>query len=127
MKQKGTWIFIGLGLVALGIAVLAAPSQWEGSVLIPISPGHGLSALDMLGVAPILIGMGWLYFGLWQRRHQLYQSLQRSPKMGGLSVFVAGLGLGLLLASSFSAFFWWWAVGALLFGLMFVTALKVAS
>ena len=127
MKRTGTWILIGLGLVALGIAVLAAPSQWEGSVLIPISPGHGLSALDMLGVAPILLGMGWLYFGLWQRRQQLYRSLQRSPKTGGLSAFVAGLGLGLLLASSFSAFFWWWAVGALLFGLMFVTALKVTS
>ena len=33
---------------------------------------------------------------------------------------VAGLGLGLLLASAFSTFWWWWAVGAGLFGLVLV-------
>ncbi|NOH02741.1 MAG: hypothetical protein HND47_12645 [Chloroflexi bacterium] len=125
--KKGSWIFVGLGLVALGIAILAAPSQWEGPVLVPISPGHGISALDMFGVAPILIGTGWLYVGLWQRRQRIFESIQRSPRLGGSSVFVAGLGMGLLLASSFSAFFWWYAVGAFLFGVMLIVALKVAA
>ena len=126
MKKKASWVFGGLGLVALGIALLAAPSQWEGPVLVPISPGHGLSVLDMAGVAPILFGMGWLYIGLWQRRGRIIESVQQSPQMGSLGIFVAGLGMGLLLASSFSAFFWWYAVGALLFGVMLIVALKVA-
>jgi hypothetical protein len=125
--QKASWIFVGLGFVALGIAVLAAPSHWEGPILVPISPGHGLSLLDMFGVAPILVGMGWLYVGLWQRRHRIFESIQKSPKLGGSGVFVAGLGLGLLLASSFSAFFWWYVIGAFLFSAMLILALKVAA
>ena len=127
MKRKVSWLLTGLALVVVGLAILAAPSRWEGPVLIPISPGHGLSLLDMFGVAPILVGTGWLYFGLWQRRQRLYESIQRSPQMGGLGVLVAGTGLGLLLASSFSAFFWWWAVGAFLFGAMLIVALKLAA
>jgi len=125
--KKGSWIFVGLGLVALGIAILAAPSQWEGPMLVPISPGHGLSMLDMFGVAPILIGTGWLYYGLWQKRQRVFESIQKSPQAGSLGVFIAGLGMGLLIASSFSAFFWWYAVGAFLFGVMLIAALKVAA
>jgi hypothetical protein len=40
---------------------------------------------------------------------------------------VAGLGLGLLLASAFSAFFWWWAIGAILFGAMLIVATIMAA
>ena len=127
MKQKVSWVFSGLGLVALGIAILAAPSQWEGSVLLPISPGHALSVLDTIALAPLLIGTGWLYYGLWQRRQRLYESVQRAPLMGSLVVFVAGTGLGLLVASSYSTFFWWWAVGALFYGVMLIIALKIAA
>ena len=35
----------------------------------------------------------------------------------GVLTFAAGVGLGLLLASAFSAFYWWWAVGAAMFGI----------
>lgn len=127
IKQKVSRRFSGLGLVALGIAILAAPSKWEGPVLLPISPGHALSVLDTLALLPLLMGTGWLYYGLWQRRQRLYESLQRSPQMGSLAVFIAGTGLGLLVASSYSAFFWWWAIGALLYGVMLIVALKVAA
>jgi hypothetical protein len=127
MKRKGSWVFGGLALVALGIAILAAPSQWEGSVLLPISPAHALSVLDTLALVPLLVGTGWLYFALWRRRQRLYESLQRSLQKGGLGVFIAGTGLGLLVASSYSAFFWWWAIGALLYGVMLIVALKVAA
>lgn len=96
-------------------------------MLVPISPGHGLSMLDMFGVAPILIGTGWLYYGLWQRRQRVFESIQKSPQMGSLGVFITGTGLGLLIASSFSAFFWWWAIGAVLFGIMLIVALKAAA
>jgi len=127
MKRKISWIFGGLGLAALGIAILAAPSRYEGPVLLPISPGHALSVLDTLALVPLLVGTGWLYYGLWQRRQRLYESLQRSPQMGGFAIFIAGTGLGLLVASSYSAFFWWWAIGALLYGVMLIVALKVAA
>jgi hypothetical protein len=127
MKLKVSWISGGLGLVALGIAILAAPSQWEGSVLFPLSPGHALSVLDSLALVPLLAGTGWLYYGLWQHRQRLYESMQKAPRMGSLVVFVAGTGLGLLVASSYSAFFWWWAVGALLYGVMLIVALKIAA
>ena len=39
----------------------------------------------------------------------------------------AAFGLGLLLASAFSAFFWWWAVGAVLFVVMHVPIVMAAS
>ena len=40
--------------------------------------------------------------------------------------FAAGLGLGRLLASAFSAFYWWWRVGAALFVIANVAAVVVA-
>lgn len=126
MKRRVSWIFTGLGFVTLGIAILAAPSRWEGPVLLPISPGHGLSVIDMFGVAPVLIGTGWLYYGLWQRRQRVFEQIRNSPYIGSLGVFAAGTGMGLLVASSFSAFFWWWAVGAVLFGTMLIVALKAS-
>jgi hypothetical protein len=126
-RPKPFWVWGGLVVVALGIVILAAPSQWEGPVLLPISPGHGLSVLDMFGVAPLILGTGRLYVGLWQRRGRLIVLLQQSPITGGLGVFIAGLGMGLLIASSFSAFWWWWAIGAILFSIMFIAALNVAA
>jgi hypothetical protein len=127
MKQKRLWLIGGSGSVALGLVLLAAPARWEGPVLVPLSPGHALSVLDSVALVPVLFGMGWLYLGLWQRRERLYASLQRSPQAGALAVFVAGLGLGLLVASGLSAFFWWWAIGGLLFALMLIVTLKVAA
>ena len=43
--------------------------------------------------------------GLWQRRQALDAALTRRPWMAGAGIFVAGLGLGLLMASVFT-FFW---------------------
>lgn len=39
-----------------------------------------------------------------------------SPVAYGAMAFIAGLGVGLLIASAFSDFFWWWLVGAALVG-----------
>jgi len=58
---------------------------------------------------------------------RLLEALQRSPGIASLGIFVAGLGLGLLLASAFSAFFWWWAIGAILFGAMLIVATIMAA
>ncbi len=125
-KIPYSWPFGGLGLVAIAVALLAAPARVEGPVLLPVSPGHALSVLDSFAVVPLLIGTGWLQAGLWKRRERLYETILVSPARGGLGVFVAGAGLGLLLASVFP-WFWWWAVGATLFGAMLIAASVAAT
>ena len=123
---RSSWPFGGVGLVAVAMALLAAPARVEGPVLLPISPGHALSALDSFAVVPLIIGTGWLYAGLWKRRERLYGTIRVSPLRSSITVFVAGAGLGLLQASVFS-WFWWWAVGAALFGAMMTAALAAAT
>jgi len=103
-------------MMGVGLAILAAPTAIEGPVILPISPGHALSVLDAVAVLPLLVGSFFLYRGLWQRRGPLRAVALRMPGRAGTLVFVGGFGLGLLIASAFSAFFWWWAVGAMLFG-----------
>jgi hypothetical protein len=49
------------------------------------------------------------------------------PGRAGALVFGAGFGLGLLIASAFSAFFWWWVVGAVLFGAALLVAVVEAG
>ena len=124
--RKPPWLVWGLGLVALAIALFITPTQFEGPVLLPISPGHAISALDSVALAPLLIGTALLFGGLWQRREQLGQFVCRSPGVGSGGAFIAGLGLGLLLASAFSSFWWWWAVGVGLFTAVLIGALLVA-
>jgi hypothetical protein len=126
LRQATSWPFGGVGLVAIAIALLAAPAHFEGPMLVPISPGHALSVLDSVALVPVLTGLAWLYWGIWTRRYRLYDAMHTSPGKGALGVFVAGLGVGLLLASAFSAF-WWWAIGATLFLAMTVAALVVTS
>ena len=127
MKKILKWPVGSLSLVGLAILLFAAPMRFEGSVLVPISPGHALSVLDSIALIPLLTGMFWLYGGLLQRRKRLYESIRFSPGIGILAVFLAGLGLGLLLASAFSTFWWWWALGAILFGTVTITAAIAAA
>jgi hypothetical protein len=47
-------LFIALILFILAIVLLLLPDQIEGPVLIPISPGHALSALDTVAMVPFL-------------------------------------------------------------------------
>ena len=106
-------------MVALGLVLLAAPDAVEGPVLLPISPGHALSRLDAIALVPLVAGSFSLYYGLWRHRGRL--------RVAAALVFVGGFGLGLLIASAFSAFFWWWAIGAVLFGSALLTAVLVAA
>lgn len=100
-------------LVVAGAASLAVPGTLEGPVLVPISTGHGLSAVDSAGAAFLAVGITWLEAILLIRLPRL--------RLGARTLFgtglLAGLGLGLLLASVFTGF-WWWAVGAGLFTLV---------
>jgi hypothetical protein len=117
-----TWPTLGLVAVAFGVILLAAPAGIEGPVLLPISPGHALSVLDAVAVIPLVAGCASLYVGLWRRRARLYAVLREAPAPAAAGVFAGGFGLGLLIASAFSAFFWWWAIGAVLFGITLVSA-----
>ena len=113
--------------IVAGIAILAVPAGLEGPALLPISPGHALSLVDAAGVVPLVAGSAWLHAGLWRRRARLAQwARQRTGAAAGLT-FAAGLGLGLLLASAFSAFYWWWAVGAAMFAAANVAAVAAAA
>jgi hypothetical protein len=120
------WL-LGCGsLLALALGLLVVPAGLEGPVLVPISPGHGLSLVDMVALVPLLAGVALLFGGLWQRRMRLDAALTRRPWSARAGAFVAGLGLGLLMASVF-AFFWWWAIGAALLTATLLTAALVAA
>jgi hypothetical protein len=108
-------------LLLVGGGLLAVPAGGEGRVLVPISAGHGLSALDAAGALLLAIGATWLEVLV----------VMRLPRLGlpprglfGLGL-LAGLGVGLVLASVFTGFFWWWAFGAAAAGLA-LAALVIA-
>jgi hypothetical protein len=121
-----SWPLGSVSLMAVGLAILAVPARFEGPPVLDISAGHALALVDLVGVLPLMAGASWLHSGLWRRRALLAAWLRERPAVGGGSLFAAGFGLGLLLASAFSSFFWWWAVGALLFGVMHVPLVTAA-
>jgi hypothetical protein len=50
-------------LLALALVLFAVPARFEGPVLVPISPGHGLTLVDVVALAPLLgtgLGLGLL-------------------------------------------------------------------
>ena len=121
-----SWPLGCVSLMLVGLVVLALPARFEGPTLLVIGHGHALSLIDVVGVFPLMVGAIWLHSGLWSRRASIEAWLREQPAIAGGCLFAAGLGLGLLIASGFSAFFWWWAIGALLFGVMHVPLLTAA-
>jgi hypothetical protein len=120
------WLHGCGSLFALAFVLFAIPARFEGPVLVPISPGHGLALVDVVALVPLLGGLALLLGGLWQRRERLDAALTRRPWAARTGAFGVGLGLGLLIASVF-VFFWWWAIGAGLVTVMLVAAAVVAS
>jgi hypothetical protein len=120
------WL-LGCGILfALALMLFVVPAGLEGPVLVPISPGHGLSLVDVVALVPLLAGTGLLAGGLRRRRQALDAALTRRPWLARAGAFAAGLGLGLLVASVF-AFFWWWAIGAALLSSTLLAAAVVAA
>ncbi|MCG5445869.1 hypothetical protein NIE79_004395 [Micromonospora sp. NIE79] len=95
-------------LIVVGVLVLFVPAGDEGRVLVPISEGHGLSAVDAVGAALLTFGGTWLEVLVVRRLPYLALPPRALFALG----LLAGLGVGLLVASVFTGFFWWWAVGA---------------
>ena len=125
--SRAAWPVGPAAAIALGLVILALPASVEGPPIVPISPGHALSAVDALGVVPLTAGALWLHAGLWRRRARLAVWARGHVGAAAGLTFAAGLGLGLLLASAFSAFYWWWAVGAMMFALANAAAVLVAA
>jgi hypothetical protein len=120
------WL-LGCGILfALALLLFVVPATLEGPVLVPISPGHGLSLVDSVALVPLLAGTALLAGGLWRRRQALDSALTRRPWLARAGAAVAGLGLGLLVASVFT-FFWWWAIGAALLSATLLSAAVVAA
>lgn len=113
-------------LIVVGVALLALPQRLEGPPLVPVGVGHALSAVDLVGVLPLVAGSFWLHAGIWARRARIQEWISRAPSQAVVVFGAAGLGLGLLMASALSFFFWWWAVGAAIFALMHVPVLRAA-
>ena len=47
-------------MFVLALILFALPAGLEGPVLVPISPGHGLSLVDVVALVPLLAGTGLL-------------------------------------------------------------------
>jgi hypothetical protein len=115
-----------VSLPVIALVLFAVPSRFEGPVLIPISPGHGLSLVDLAAVVPLIAGLTALGVFLMRRRAVLECTIRLRPWAAATVLFSAGIGLGLLFASVFP-FFWWWAVGATLVTLALVLVALAAA
>ena len=104
-------------LPVAALVLFAVPARFEGPVLVPISPGHGLSAVDVAAVVLLLAALAALGTSLVRRRARLACVVRQRPGTAAAVLVGAGFGAGLLFASVFP-FFWWWAVGAALLTLM---------
>ncbi|MBM7805215.1 hypothetical protein JOD57_001052 [Geodermatophilus bullaregiensis] len=113
-------------LPVIALVLFAVPSRFEGPVLVPISPGHGLSLVDLAAVVPLIAGLSALGVFLVRRRAGLERTIRLRPWAAATVLFGAGTGLGLLFASVFP-FFWWWAVGAALLTLALVLVALAAA
>ena len=102
-----------LGLVGTALVLFALPSRYEGAVLVPISPGHGLSLVDLAATVALVAALAMVGLALVRSRVPLARAIQRAPWAAAVVCFTGGSGLGLLFASVFP-FFWWWAIGAAL-------------
>src|SRR4030095_6257789 len=96
------WL-LGCGtLFALALILFVVPAGLEGPVLVPIRPGHGVSLVEVVARVLLLAGTGLLLGGLWQRRQRLDVALTRRPWPARAGAFVAGVGVGLLVARAFT-------------------------
>jgi hypothetical protein len=100
-----TWSLLNLA----GIAILAI--EETDAPVIRFSADHGPGPLDMVGLAPILIAAGMMFYQLSRRFGAIRSALARRPATAGWLLFALGTGTGLTVASIFSDFWWWWAIG----------------
>ena len=103
------------------------PDELEGPLLLRVGRSYMLSVLDSWALLPMMTGSVWLCWGLFKNRSGIIETIRLHPTQSAAGIFIAGLGLGLLLATAFMTFFWWWAIGAVLFWAMILVAVAVAK
>ena len=81
----------------------------------PWLAGSSYSLADAAATTLLVAATSLFYLDLWRGRAMLGSLARRRPGRAIGLGFASGLGLGLLLASAFSAFFWWWAIGAVIY------------
>jgi hypothetical protein len=126
-RERLPWPSGPIAVLAAALALFAAPAGLEGPVLVPIAPGHAISVVDAVALAPLLCAVAWLVAGMWRRRDRLRRRIISAPGLVTGAAFIGGFGLGLLIASAFSAFFWWWAIGAAVFATFLLSVAVLAG
>lgn len=96
-----------LSLLLIGFIIVALPDS--GPRLFSISREHGPSSQDGIGLMLILGAYAFLVVGAWRNRGKLKPYYHSMFFKTGL--FLAGLGLGLVVASVAGDFSAWWVVG----------------
>ena len=81
MKRRVLFRY-ALGLLALGLAIMALPASLEGPVLVNIGPGHAVAVLDAIGLVPLVLGCALLYGGLWAQQRQLARWVSGHQRAG---------------------------------------------
>jgi hypothetical protein len=120
------WTLGFVGLLVLSLAVLATPGRFEGPILLIITPNHGITLSDVIGLS--VLSVGWLAWGLgiWRRRRRVDMAISAAPRAAALCSFLGGLGVGLVIASTRTSFLWL-ALGAGLLTALAITAAPIVS
>lgn len=113
-----------LSLLLIGFIVVALPDS--GPRLFSISREHGPSLQDGIGLMLLLVAYALLVAGAWRNKGKLKAYYHSTFFRTGL--FLAGLGLGLVIASVAGDFSAWWVVGVIFLvvvqGMMFYLTLR---
>lgn len=102
-------LFLLLFVFVSGIVVVALPDN--NPRLFSLSTEHGPSPLDVLGLLLIFIPYALMIGQVIKNRRQ-WQFLQ-TTKLFQVGLFLAGLGLGLIIASVIGDHLYWWVYGAI--------------
>jgi hypothetical protein len=101
---------LGSVAIAAGVVMNAAPDP--GKSVVSLGSEHGLSVLDLVGVAVLLAGWAVVATAVWRRRARVLDRVGAPERIG--AAFAAGVGFGLLPASLFNEWPWWWVLGTAL-------------
>jgi drug/metabolite transporter (DMT)-like permease len=107
-RRRTLWRWAGLVLLVVGVVLVALPDTNDR--IFSLSPQHGPAAVDLLGA--VLLCAGWALLlattaGPWRRVRAVF-----ATGAGAAIAAVAGLGVGLVVASVLHQFEQWWLVGA---------------
>jgi hypothetical protein len=103
--MKKAWV--KLIMLLTGIITVALPDSNQR--LFSISADHGLSLQDTVGILLVLVAYFWLIMDVWNRRKILAR--YTNTQLFKVSLFVSGVGYGLIIASVMNDYKTWWIVG----------------